>query len=451
VAIIAAIGALSLAANFPGHLSYDSVVQFAEGKAGVYGGGHPPAMSWLLGIAAVVGPGAAPFVIADTALIFAALCAFVLLGRAGSWLTVLLALALAPFPQLLIYPAIVWKDVLFAGSAVAGFACLAWAAALWPRRRRRYGLLAAGLLLLTLGAMVRQNGAVLIPFAAAAVAWLATGSSGVGRWRRGLAHGAAFAAASALLAWATTSALAPQQSTAAPSALRGQWEALQTYDIVSALVMAPRTRLIVFEARAPWLSRLLRTHGVAAYSPQRADTLEPVLDEAGAHGDNAEMIAAQWRDLIERDPALYLRVRAKAFEWVLQTPDKDSCAPIFTGVEGPAEEMAASGLRPREDDRDKTLADYAISLADTPLYAHPAYGFVGAGLIVVLLLRRRPADVAVAAMIAGALAFALTFAVISISCDYRYLYALDLSVIAAALYAASTGMRTPRNERHPRA
>jgi hypothetical protein len=64
-----------------------------------------------------------------------------------------------------------------------------------------------------------------------------------------------------------------------------------------------------------------------------------------------------------------------------------------------------------------------------------------------LLLRRRPADVAVAGLLLGALMFTATFVVLSIACDYRYLYALDLAAITGSLYVAldpsrSVGMDT---------
>ena len=42
---------------------------------------------------------------------------------------------------------------------------------------------------------------------------------------------------------------------------------------------------------------------------------------------------------------------------------------------------------------------------------------------------------AVAGLLAGALVFTLSFSVISIACDYRYLIFLDLAVMAASLYA----------------
>src|ERR1700722_1410205 len=101
-AIIVAGAAVSLWLNLPGHLSYDSVVQLAEGRAGVYTGEHPLAMSWLLGLADRIAPGAALFVVFDTALIFGALLALVLLARPASWLAAPLAALCVSLPQLLL-------------------------------------------------------------------------------------------------------------------------------------------------------------------------------------------------------------------------------------------------------------------------------------------------------------------------------------------------------------
>src|ERR1700722_9814183 len=90
-AIIVAGAAASLWLNLPGHLSYDSVVQLAEGRAGAYTGEHPLVMSWLLGVAARAAPGAAAFVVFDTVLVFSALLAFVLVAPRVSWLAAPLA------------------------------------------------------------------------------------------------------------------------------------------------------------------------------------------------------------------------------------------------------------------------------------------------------------------------------------------------------------------------
>ena len=57
-------------------------------------------------------------------------------------------------------------------------------------------------------------------------------------------------------------------------------------------------------------------------------------------------------------------------------------------------------------------------------------------MLVLFLKRRAPGDTAFAFLLLAAFAFTASFFVISIACDYRYLYALDLAVIAAAFYLA---------------
>src|SRR6202000_1591581 len=47
-AILLAGFALMLAVNAPGQLSYDSVAQLADGRAGHYNSWHPPVMAFLL-------------------------------------------------------------------------------------------------------------------------------------------------------------------------------------------------------------------------------------------------------------------------------------------------------------------------------------------------------------------------------------------------------------------
>ena len=430
--------AVSLWLNFPGHMSYDSVVQLAEGRDGDYGlSGHPPVMSWLLGATDALVPGSAVFVILDTALITGALVSFILLGRRVSWLVVIPCAAVVTFPQLLIYPAIVWKDVLFAAAATAGFACLALAAAHWRGAMLRYGLVAAGLALVTLAAMARQNGMVILPFAAAAVAWISARSPDRPKAWRGLAHGLGFLGACAAIMVGGSAALTPP-NVAPAAAVRGQFGNLQTYDMVHALVLDPGAQLRVLHRRAPWFERLLKHDGVAAFSPIRIDSLQPLMEQAGVHPDSTDLIAAQWNDLFLRDPWLYLRVRLDAFSWVLLTPSVEDCVLIYTGVDGPSDEMSDVGMTPRQSVRDDALADYALAFAPTPVYSHAAYGALAVVVLFGLLRRRLASDIVVAAMLGAALAFVAAFLLISIACDYRYLYDLDLATIAAALYVAAT-------------
>jgi hypothetical protein len=434
-AVVLFAAAVCFILNFPGHLSYDSVVQLSEGRTGVYSGEHPPVMSWLLGLADAVRPGAALFVAFDVAMIYGALLALVWLGRPKPWVAVLAAL-LALLPQLSVYPAIVWKDVLFGGSLIAGYACLVWAAAQWSAPARRWPCLAASLAFLVLAALARQNGAVALPVAALAVAWIAARSGG-GIWRAA-GFGVGFLGLAGVLVVAGAGALS-MHVVKSPDASAEAWQALELSDIVAATVRDPHLELPVLHARAPGLEADVRTRGVRAYSPVRVDTLEPAFVELGDGDDSrAPVIAAQWRDLVARHPLLYLQLRLTAFRWVLTTPQPDACGLVETGVDGPPEEMSLAGLKPRQTSRDNAIGDYALAFAGTPVFSHLAYGGVSLACLAWLLRRRRPADIAAAGMIVSALAFAASFAVISIACDYRYLYALDLTAIAAALYLASS-------------
>jgi uncharacterized protein (TIGR03382 family) len=247
-------------------------------------------------------------------------------------------------------------------------------------------------------------------------------------------YGLGFPAVSAGLFIAASAAMATRIEP--PDGDSGAWTALQTYDVVAAAARDPALRLRVLEVSDPSLARRIRSGGVAAYAPSRVDSIQALID--GMDDTDAEPIAAQWRDLIWRHPLLYLRLRAEAFRWVFLTPAPAECVFVVTGVAGPTEEMATAGLKPRRTATDTALAGYALSFSGTPVYSHGAYAAVGLALLVSLLRRRRPADIAVAGMLVSALTFAASFAVISIACDYRYLYDVDLAVIAAALYGAAT-------------
>ncbi|HWF78445.1 MAG TPA: hypothetical protein VN694_14865, partial [Caulobacteraceae bacterium] len=286
--VIVGAWAACLALNWPGHFTWDSVMQLAEGRRGLYSGQHPPVMSWLLGLADAIRPGAAPFVALQSALVFGSLLAFALIGR-GAWLAALLAIIVAAFPQLAVYPAIVWKDVLFAGAACAGFAALAWAGAVWARAGRRWALLAAAAALLALATLARQNGAVVLPFAAVAVAWIAARNSA----GRPLARGAGFFAATVVLVLVSSAVLSARVT--GDAGVGEQWEHLQTYDIVGAMARDPHVRLGVLRTRAPKLEALLRDDGAPVYSPSRIDTLaDPIFTETDGRPALAAPVADQW-------------------------------------------------------------------------------------------------------------------------------------------------------------
>ena len=369
----------------------NSVVQLAEGREGVYGGGHPPVMSWLLGITDRMRPGAALFVVFDTVLIAGALVSFVLAG-----------------PRVLMVGAPHCRSQ--RGDAAASYLSVDCVEGCAVRRFGHGWLRLCGSRGVVLGGpseahrLAGDGVAVAGARRLGPAEWrccpsVRRGGCGLDRGRmrsdgkgRGWAYGLAFLGASALVVAGAATALNARVE--GPPSLTGQFQALQTWDIVSAVTLEPHTDLTVLRSRARWLEQLLRTDGVAAYSPIRADTLEPVRDRMVGPPESAALIVGQWEDIILRHPLLYLRVRARAFNLILLTPNAKDCVLVYTGVDGPRDEMQRVGLVRRRTGRDRALANYALGFCVEPgLLARRLWrpGFV---LLIGLMFRRRPADIA---------------------------------------------------------
>jgi len=365
-------------------------------------------------------------------LAFGALAGVLLLARGPlRWPAAAASAAIALMPQLLIYQGIVWKDVLFADSAVAGFVALGLSAKWWNLPPRRWALLALSAVLLVLAALTRQNGMLILPFAAAAAGWIAV-RNGMA-WRQAALTGGAALIALAL-AVAASSALLNLRSDG-ESGPAEQFRLLQVYDLAGAVAHDPTLPLARLDDDEPELADELRRDAARLYTPTRNDPLasaaamrQPLMEL------DDEAVRADWTTLVTQRPWLYLRVRALDFYWVMFTPDIATCRPIFTGIEGPAAELGQLGMTNRRDGRDLALERYGKAFFGTPVLSHIPFLLIAIAGIWLLLRRRRAEDIAVAAMLGASLAFTASFFVIAISCDYRYLLLLDLSAIAAVLY-----------------
>jgi len=432
-AIVLAGFGFCLAVNWPGHLSYDSVMQLWEGGTGLYNNWHPPVMAWALGVLDRLTPGAALFACLDAALAFGSFLALTWIYPRISWAAAAVAGLAVLTPQMLLYQAIVWKDVLFADAGLAGFATLAWTARIWLRPRLRYGLIAISALLLALAALARQNGILLLLAGAGALGWIAAVHAAGNRTFVAARYGAAFLLGGWAAVAGATAALDTRLYDSTGPAM--QIERLEGYDIIGALALNPKLRFPAIERGDPVLNTRMREIGVRFYNPERSDTLlfSPALQSALLTAKPG-VVARGWRELILRHPWIYLRVRADVFRWVFLTPDLTKCVPYYAGVDGPPDEMKHLGLAERFDDRDQALEDYADAFAGTPVLSHAAWGAVGVVALVLLLRRRKPTDIAIAGLLAGALLCTASYFVIGIACDYRYLFLLDLSGLAALFY-----------------
>jgi hypothetical protein len=421
-----------LAINWPGQMSYDSVMQLADGRSGHYDSWHPVVMAWLLGLfdAAVRGPGL--YLAFTVLLLWGAWLILLHISRPGFGAAFLLILLLLT-PQLVLYQGTIWKDVLFADAAIAAFAALAAAAAYWANARARLAWLVLSAVLLSLASLARQNGILLVPIAALSLGIIAARKASR---RNGWRYGVGLLAASLVISAAANFALSFRSDDG--EGARSQLRLAQTYDLVGATRLDSRVRFPVLEEKAPGLDAAIRKDGVPLYSPRLVDTLEsaaPLQTEIGRAPPGA--IFAAWSDLVLRHPALYLRVRWPVFHWVVAPPDLRQCHPDVVGVDGPKEVLNALGLQEQIRSQDRFLYFYVAHFIGTPVLSHLLFGVIALLVLALLIRRGQGSDIALAGLMAGALVFALSFYVISIACDYRYLYFLDMAAMTGALKLAS--------------
>ncbi|MBV9062215.1 MAG: hypothetical protein JOY77_04700 [Alphaproteobacteria bacterium] len=420
----------SMAMTLPGELSYDSVIQLLEGRTAAYSGWHPPVMSWLLGLADAAWPGAALFVLANAAMMLVSMLSLLRLSPYTSWAAPVVALGCILLPQFAIYQGIVWKDVLFANAAIAGFIALAQAAVRWPELLWRVALLATALVLLIIAALARQNGPIMLVAAAVSFVWILR-DQGAAATRALQAGGAALLIA--LTVFGAASALLNMRTLPTRGAAK-QLRVLEAYDLVAALTLDPGLQLPeLSDASLLDAMRSARSY----YSPVRSDTLAraQTLQSALIKATD-DVLHGPWLDLVVHHTGLYLRERAAVFRWVFLTPDLSRCVPYVVGLRGPAPALRALGMQERVDSRDEFASSYGRRLIGTLVFSHPIYLALALLEFAFLLYRRRIADGVLACLLAGGMAVTASFLFVSIACDYRYLYFLDMAALIGLFYIA---------------
>jgi hypothetical protein len=420
--------------NWPGHLSFDSIVQLSDGRAGRYHTWHPPIMAWMLGVGDRLLRGPGLFMAVDAAVLFASLAALAIGRKRVLWAAPIVALALVLSPLVLIYQGIVWKDVLYANASVAGFVGLYLFDAAAQTRRTKGLCLAIAFAALGLAALARQNGAVSVLAGAAAVAAITLRRAGPA-WRRAIGPALGRAGAAVLLTAVSVvivSAALDTRRVDDPGDA-AQFQALQQFDLIGGVAHDPKLALNAL--KSPALAARVR-RAALSYTPARVDTVARIPGLSDALTSDGKGVSNAWRAMVHDHLGAYIAHRRDVFLWTLFTPDLAQCVPVFTGVDGPPRLVKALGLVNHQDDRDLALEDYASHFYATPVFSHAAYGLAAMVLFVLLARRGLPGDAAIAAMLASALAFTACFVIISFACDYRYLYALDLSVMVAAFHLA---------------
>lgn len=430
--LLVAGAAFSLAVNYPGHMEFDGIMQLVEGRTGLYSNWHPPVMSWLLGLSDALRGDAWLFVLLDTMLGYGGFLFLLSSARRPTKLTVLFALVFVALPQLFLFPAIVWKDILFANATTAGFCCLSLAVEAQGARPKGPLLLGVAIVLLALAVLARQNGIVVLPCAALAYG-IATGRRGQGRVSSILGRSLLFALAIGVLAFAGHRLLQLRAS-GAPGPVQ-QVEDLQIYDMAGMLKAKPDLPLPILEQQAPAMAQFLRTTGRELYTPALQDPVVFGAQIKPLMVPSLPAVGAQWWALVTAHPLTYLQVRAREFAWLVLQRHPDQCLTYTLGVLAPDKQMQLLGAPRRYDARDEWLEDnYAQPLVGTPALSHTVFALAGLLCLIILLARREASDWPIAGMLAASTVYALSYFFIGVACQYRYLFVTDMTALAALFY-----------------
>jgi hypothetical protein len=326
-AAILAIGWLGIVLYaHPGYMSYDSVYQLLEARAGVFSDGHPPAMAALWKVVDLVIAG--PFgmlVIQTTCFVLGAY--LVLARHMRPRRAALGAVAIVWFPAISSTLAVIWKD-----SQMAGFLMLGTGLLVAPRRRTRL----CGLALLAVATMMRHN-ALTMTFSIVGLLFVWDETH---RWWKRYPL--------AIAAWVAITLFAQLTNGALTSDERHLWHrSLALLDIVGTLrntPPVPEAELQPILAGTPVRSPgdvSAQAHAPSA-EPSPIDELWAVTNQVFRQPDTAAERAAvsrAWRDVVFGHPRGYLAYRWGVFTQLLglSHPDPGSVVYVwFADVQDPA-------------------------------------------------------------------------------------------------------------------
>ncbi|HWX89777.1 MAG TPA: hypothetical protein VNY75_05690, partial [Rhizomicrobium sp.] len=333
-------------------------------------------------------------------------------------------------PQLFLFPSIVWKDILFANAATAGFCCLSLAVEAQGARPKGPLLLGSAIVLLALAVLARQNGIVILPCAALAYGLAAGRHGGISSI---LGRALVFALAVGVLAFAGHRLLQLRAS-GAPGPVQ-QMEDLQIYDMAGMLKAKPDLPLPILEQQAPAMAQFLRSAGRKLYTPALQDPVVFGTQIKPLMVPSLPAVGVQWRQLVTAHPLTYLQVRAREFAWLVLQQHPDQCLTYTLGVLAPEKQLKLLGAPRRYDARDEWLEDhYAQPLVGTPALSHTVFALAGLLCLILLLVRREASDWPIAGMLAASALYALSYFFIGVACQYRYLLVTDMTTLAAIFY-----------------
>jgi hypothetical protein len=151
---------------------------------------------------------------------------------------------------------------------------------------------------------------------------------------------------------------------------------------------------------------------------------------------NLTDLKKQWLTAITAEPFSYLKHRGALFSWQMGLRDHSQCLPTWIGVHSePATVIRELNLQLAESRFNPILSTYSRLFVNTPINAAALYLIASIGSIVLCCRRFDLRTFAIIGLAISGIVFALTYVLIGIACDLRYVYFSVLSGAVSFAYA----------------
>ena len=418
---------LTLAAFWPGYLSWDSAYQWWQARGAPLDPAHPPVMVHLWRAVRAVLPDPGGMLAVQAAVWWAAIALFANALGGGAWRRAGTVALIGAWPPLLALLPHLWKDVGMAALFALAVACLAHDAAA-PRRRWRVAALVA----LALGCAFRLNA---LSAALPLLGWIAWREVAPAPRRGARAWRVALAAVALLI----VTILVSLGVNRAPGKDVPVWPAVALWDLAAVSIEEERLlfppvwvdpALTVADLRrdfVPYVNVPSFEHGQLKlnfyfdYTPAQFDELRDA-----------------WLALPFEHPRAYWthRARLSAYLFGLRQGEHPDGLVISPGIVAFADNPP---LAPNDGALHRVVQPALSRLVDTPVFAAWPYLVASLALVIAALgWRGGPAWRELAgAVAASGLCLAAPLAVLSPSSDFRYLlWSVFAALLAAALWFA---------------
>lgn len=427
--LIAFLCLLTFIAHYPGQASVDTIIQLQDGISGRYDSNQPPPFSWLIACLALPG-----VLVLNLTLFGCAVVALMSHSNASTASKNTAILLLFCFPIVFLYNGIVWKDVLFANGALLSLIALP-----RPDTRSRWLSLVASAAIMSLAVSVRQQG---ILAAAVAIAYLLLVPhifpDRLNRIKALLLWTLVFVTLSKL----TEVLVALHGDVSHTVSVEGPLYQLSTFDLggvaaVNRDLHFPALESVAHEVAVehqPTRERVLAA--LKGYSSKGQDSMGESIAASGAWFPQ-EALYLDWHSRIIEYPWDYAAHRLHFLSWLFGFKDIYQCTPFVYGISAePSHMIREIGIEPGISWRAEQIGILGLNT----IFLFRPYFYLTVSIVTTGLLMyggwQRHLNMIVI-QIAG-LAYAASYTVIGIACDFRYTYFSTVVALVGLVYIATS-------------